>query len=83
MGVTQAQVLAMARRRDDANKYDSPGPAGPIPGPLTVSTATEALSGMTLDAGTQTIPTVDYGEFAQRAAGDFRADPRPTATILS
>ncbi|KAK8227515.1 hypothetical protein HDK77DRAFT_448540 [Phyllosticta capitalensis] len=83
MGVTQAQVLAMARRRDDANKFDSPGPAGPIPGPLTVSTATEALSGMTLDAGTQTIPTVDYGEFAQRAAGDFRADTQPTATILS
>ncbi|KAK7532978.1 uncharacterized protein J3D65DRAFT_633947 [Phyllosticta citribraziliensis] len=80
VGVIQAQVLSMVRRREDANKFDSPGPAGPIPGPLTLSTATEALSGMTLDAGIQSL---NYDELAQRAAGQVGHGTRLPATVQS
>ncbi|KAK7512950.1 hypothetical protein IWZ03DRAFT_384473 [Phyllosticta citriasiana] len=79
-GITQAQVLSVVRRREDANKFDSPGPAGPIPGPLTVSTATEALSGMSLDASTQTL---QYGQFTPRAAARVGCDTRSPTKIQS
>ncbi|KAK7552588.1 hypothetical protein IWX49DRAFT_559987 [Phyllosticta citricarpa] len=79
-GITQAQVLSVVRRREDANKFDSPGPAGPIPGPLTVSTATEALSGMSLDASTHTLR---YGQFTPRAAARVGCDARSPTKIQS